>query len=487
VRGGLELSDRLGYDGSRFANANTMNLEVLVMRSLLTRRSFMKKTSVGLTGAALAAVATGPLRANAAGNSNKLALLGGTPVRAKPSDSTWPIFDENEEKALLKALRSRNWCCLKGSAVYDFEKEFARAMGVRHCVLSNGGTTALRASLHCLGVGPGDEVITTPNTFIATINVICNAHALPVFVDIDPDTGSIDANLIEDAITEHTKVILPVHLSGFPADIEKIMAVAEKHKIPVIEDACQSVFAEVNGKKVGTFGATGCISFQEWKSLVCGEGGAILGSDGELMRRCAAFVNNGRDPRKIKNGYPFPGSNHRMTEFQAAVLTEQFKRFKKQDKIRQKNGKYVERELAKIAGLQPRKAYSEDTRFTYVTFETDYDKQQFNDVPASRFAEALRAEGVPARGGRRTYSRGCHKEGMLEEHLNSQAFSASFSKARLKMYRESLRLPIIDSIRPGGKEKLSIEGKIAFLGSRNDIDDIVEAFAKVAKNADKLV
>lgn len=140
------------------------------MRSFLTRRSFIKKTSAGLTGAALAAAGTSSLYANVGGKNSTPALLGGTPVRTKAFDSTWPIFDENEEKALLKALRSRNWCCLKGSAVYDFEKEFAQAMGVPHCVLSNGGTTALSASLHCLGVGPGDEVITTPNTFIATIN-----------------------------------------------------------------------------------------------------------------------------------------------------------------------------------------------------------------------------------------------------------------------------------------------------------------------------
>jgi len=446
----------------------------------------MQRTSAGLTGAALAAVATGSLHANVTGSSDTLAVLGGTPVRTRPFSEVWPIFDENEEQALLKALRSRNWCCLKGSAVYGFEKECAKAMGVSHCVLSNGGTTALSASLHCLGVGPGDEVITTPNTFIATINVICNAHALPVFVDIDPETGSIDANLIEAAITEHTKVILPVHLSGFPVDIEKIVAVAGKHKIPVVEDACQSVFAEVSGKKVGTFGVTGCISFQEWKSLVCGEGGAILGSDEELMRRCAAFVNNGRDPKQIKKGYPYPGSNHRMTEFQAAVLTEQFKRFRTQDQLRQTNGKYLEGELARIAGLKRRQVYNENTRFTYVTFEMDYDRRQFNNVPASRFAEALRAEGIPVRGGQRTYSSGCHKEGMLEEHLNSPAFQTSFSKARLKMYRESLRLPMIDNTGPSGKERLTLESKIAFLGPRNDIDDIVNAFAKVAKNAGRL-
>jgi hypothetical protein len=267
------------------------------MKPSLTRRSFVKKTSAGLAGISLLATGAKSLFAAAANKSSTLAINGGTPVRSKPFSETWPIIDEREEKALLKALRSRNWCCLRGNAVYDFQKMFAEAMGVPRCVLSNGGTTALSASLSVLGVGPGDEVITTPHTFIATINTITNLHALPVFVDVDPDTGSLNADLIEAAITEHTKAIMPVHLAGWPADIEKIMAISQKHKIAVIEDACQSVYAEVNGKKVGTFGRTGCISFQEWKSLVCGEGGAILGSDDEFMRRCAAFINNGRDPK----------------------------------------------------------------------------------------------------------------------------------------------------------------------------------------------
>lgn len=452
----------------------------------LTRRSFIKKTSAGLAGAALAA-GTSSLYGSVVKKTKKLALLGGAPVRTKKFPSTWPIFGENEEKALLKALHSRNWCCLRGNVVYDFEKVFAEAMGVPYCVLSNGGTTALKASLHCLGVGPGDEVITTPHTFIATINVITNAHALPVFVDIDADTGSINADLIEDAITEHTKVILPVHLSGFPVDIEKVMAIANKHKIPVVEDACQSVFAEVNNKKLGAFGATGCISFQEWKTLVSGEGGAILGSDEELMRRCGAFVNNGRDPKKSKGGYPYPGSNHRMTEFQAAILTEQFKRFKKQDKTRQRTGKYLEEQLQEIPGIKPRKLYSKNTRITYFGFELDYDKKYFRNVSASKFAEAIRAEGIPISGGERRYGGGCHKEGMLEEHLNSDAFVTSFSKARLKKYRESLlNLPVMDNRSPSGKEKLSMDGKTAFLGSKKDMDDIVEAVVKVAKNIDKL-
>jgi len=456
-------------------------------RFSLTRRSFIKETSAKLAGAALAATATSSLFANVGKKADKLAILGGTPVRSKPFPSTWPIFDENEEKVLLKALRSRNWCCLRGNVVYDFQKTFAQAMGVPYSVLSNGGTTALSASLHVLDIGPGDEIITTPNTFIATINVICNLHALPVYVDIDPDTGLMNADLVEDAITEHTRAIMPVHLAGFPADIEKIMAVANKHNIPVVEDACQSVFAEVNGKKLGTFGIIGCISFQEWKSLVCGEGGAILGRDEDIMRRCAAFVNNGRDPRRAKSGYPYPGSNHRMTEFQAAILTEQYERFKQQDKTRQENGKYLEKKLTEIPGLKPRKRYCDNTRITYVEFELDYDKEYFNNVSASRFAQAVRAEDVPISGGPRRYGKGCHKEGMLQEHLNSHAFQAAFSKARLEKYRESLsHLPVMDNVTPSKKEMLSMDSKIVLLGSGKDMDDIVEAVAKVAKNTDKL-
>jgi dTDP-4-amino-4,6-dideoxygalactose transaminase len=457
------------------------------MRPSLTRRSFVKTTSASLAAVGFLSGSVKSLCAAASGKAETLALHGGTPVRPKPFSKTWPIIDEREEKALVKALKSRNWCCLRGNAVYDFEKMFAKEMGVPHCILTNGGTTALRTSLAVLDVGPGDEVITTPHTFIATINTITNLHALPVFVDIDPDTGSIDANLIEKAITKHTRAILPVHLAGLPADIEKIMAISKRHEIPVVEDACQSVFSEVGGQKIGTFGTTGCISFQEWKSLVCGEGGAILGRDDEFMRRCAAFINNGRDPKGQERGYPFPGSNHRMTEFQAAVLTEQFRRFKKQAPLRMKNGRYVERELAKLPGLTPRKRYTKDTRLTYVRFEMDYDRKQFQNVPAAQFAKAVQAEGIPLEGGARRYGSACHKEKMLEEHLNSRGFQASFSKTRLQKYRESLlHLPMMDDGPSPRKEMLWIDSKIPFLAKRKDMNGIVEAVNKVARNLDKL-
>ena len=139
-------------------------------KSSLTRRSFIKKTSAGLAGAALTAAGTSSLYGNVVKKAAALAVLGGNPVRTKPFLSTWPIFDKNEEKALLKALRSRNWCCLKGDIVYKFEKDFAEAMDVPYSAASNGGTTALYTSLQALGIAPGDEVITTPRTFIKLVS-----------------------------------------------------------------------------------------------------------------------------------------------------------------------------------------------------------------------------------------------------------------------------------------------------------------------------
>jgi dTDP-4-amino-4,6-dideoxygalactose transaminase len=204
------------------------------------------------------------------------------------------------------------------------------------------------------------------------------------------------------------------------------------------------------------------------------------------MRRCAAYVNNGRDPSRQISGYPFPGSNHRMTEFQAAILTEQFRRFKEQDQARQQNGCSVENALCEIPGLTRRKRYSPNTRVTYFRFEVNYDRQQFKNVPAAKFAEALQAEGIPMSGGPRKYTGGCHREGMLEEHLNSRGFQAVFSKARLDQYRKSLDFPVMDNRTSNDQEMLGTDAKIMFLGTRQEMDQIVAAFHKVARNLDQL-
>ena len=165
-----------------------------------------------------------------------------------------------------------------------------------------------------------------------------------------------------------------------------------------------------------------------------------------------------------------------MTEFQAAVLTKQYERFVDQDATRQENGRYLEEELAKIPGLSPRKRYEPDTRFTYVWFEMNYDPSHFEGVPAERFAEALRAEGMPFMGGARRYYERCHREGMLEEHLGTRGFETVFSAARLKAYRESLTFPVMDGLTGPTTEMLEMDSKIPFLGERPAIEGIVEAF-----------
>ena len=210
-------------------------------------------------------------------------------------------------------------------------------LGAKGCVATASGTTALFTSLNALGVGPGDEVIVPPYTFVATINVVMLQFAIPVFVDTDRQTFQIDATKIESAITPRTKVILPVHLGGSPANMDSILEVAKKHKLAVLEDACQAHLAEWRQRKVSTIGDLGCFSFQASKNLNSGEGGAILGNNEELLERCRSFQNNGRGTRGAGFQFVRNGSNHRITEFQATLLSEQLTRLESQAKTREQN------------------------------------------------------------------------------------------------------------------------------------------------------
>jgi perosamine synthetase len=201
------------------------------------------------------------------------ALLGGKAVRQERF-SAWPLANQVEEKALMQALRSGKWN--RNTAVPRFEEEYAKLTGTAKCLAVANGTSALLIALNALGIGAGDEVIVPPYTFIATINTVLAQHALPVFVDTDPETFQIDPRKIEAAITPRTALILPVHMGGNAANLDAILEVARKHKIPVLEDAAQAHLAEWRGKKVGSVGSMGCFSFQASKNLNSGEGGAIV-------------------------------------------------------------------------------------------------------------------------------------------------------------------------------------------------------------------
>ena len=221
------------------------------------------------------------------------------------------------EEAVLRVLRSRRF--VLGPEVDSFEEEFAAALGARHCVGVDSGTSALRLSLQALGIGPGDEVVTTPFTFIATVEAIRQAGARAVLADVDPLTWNLDPRRAEEAITSRTRAILPVHLHGRPADLPAFGDICARHGLQLVEDAAQAHLARSGDRTCGTAGAAGCFSFYPGKNLgAAGEGGAVVTSDPEVARRVRMLRDFGSE-RKYEHVLP-NGTNARLESIQAAVL-----------------------------------------------------------------------------------------------------------------------------------------------------------------------
>ena len=450
------------------------------MKEQVSRRSFlgamMAGSMLGPGGAAdRQSPAPGPAPSVMAAPSP--ALLGGAPVRRKPFPS-WPIADAREEEALIRVVRSGKW--FRGENVSAFEAAYAKLTGAKHCLATANGTSALITSLGALGVGPGDEVIVPPYTFVATVNAVLLMKALPVFVDSDLDTFQIDARRIEQAITANTRVIMPVHLGGSAADLDAIMDIARRRGITVVEDACQAHLAEWRGRKVGTYGRTGCFSFQASKNLNSGEGGAILTNDDALIESCYRFHNNGRGRRNTGDDFSYgnSGANLRMSEFQAALLGAQMTRLEAQARLRDENAAYLTGLLRQIPGITPARLHEGCTRSAYHLYMFRYDAGRFAGLPRAGFLKALAAEGVPAQGG---YSP-LNKEPFLEAALAGPGYQAIYPKARLEAWRAQSPCPQND--------RLCTEAiwlvQTMLLGSRQDMDDVAAAIAKVQKHAPQL-
>lgn len=220
------------------------------------------------------------------------------------------------DAAIARTLDQCSFCL--GPDVTQFEKDFARYIGGEHCIAFNSGTSALHVAMLLLNVGPGDEVITTPHTFVATSWAISYVGARPVYVDIDDATFNLDPNLVEQAITPRTKALLPVHLYGHPADLDPLLAIARKHNLPLVEDTAQAHGARYKEKIVGTFGVMSCFSFYPGKNLgACGEGGALVTNDASLAARARALREHGSTQRYYHDEI---GYNYRMEGIQGAVL-----------------------------------------------------------------------------------------------------------------------------------------------------------------------
>jgi len=443
----------------------------------LTRRKFVSTVSAGTLGAVAFSGITSFGCSAAAG---KLAVLGGTPVRQNKSWPEWPYVDEEILNSLMDTGKSGVWCRIQaGSRVPELEKRFAELEGAAKCVVVGSGTQALHTSLEALGIGAGDEVITSPLTDPGTIAAILSARALPVLADLDSESFQNDPDDIERKITENTRVIMPVHIAGTPCNLERIMQIAEKHNLIVIEDSCQGHMAEYKGKKLGTIGKLGCFSFQSSKTINCGEGGAIIGDDEELMDMCYTVQNHGtnRQGRTVTIG-----PKYRMNDLEAAILLGQLSGVGERFALRNENANYLTSRLKDVPGIVPQKQYEGTGKVPWYLYMMRYNKEHFNNVDRSVFVKAATAEGISIGP---YLSQGLHREPWVDHILNLEVYKRFFSPERLRQYRDQLVLPKTD--KATGEELLMIWSSGPFLGTKEDMDDIADAIIKVYENRDQLV
>lgn len=252
----------------------------------------------------------------------KLAYFGGEPVR-KTMPQQIVVAGREEADAVAKVIASGRISALSNDIVEEFEKDFATYTGTKHAVAVNSGTAALHVALAALGVGPGDEVIVPPYTFIATASAVIQQNAVPVFADIDSATLNIDPAQVERKITKRVKAIIPVHLFGLPAAMKELNRIGRKHGVPIIEDACQAHGATYGGKKVGSIGDMGCFSLQESKNITAGEGGVITTDSDKLAKQCRIIRHIGM---AAKYQYVTLGYNYRLTAMGAAFAKAQLGR-----------------------------------------------------------------------------------------------------------------------------------------------------------------
>jgi dTDP-4-amino-4,6-dideoxygalactose transaminase len=328
-----------------------------------------------------------------------------------------------------------------------------------------------------MGFGPGDEIITSPLTDPGTLSSILTSRVLPVLADVDRETFQIDPDDVERRINENTKAIMPVQMGGQPCNMDRIMAMAKKHNLRVIEDAAQAHLAVYKGKKLGNIGDLGCFSFQASKTIACGEGGAIIGTDEELMDKCFTVQNHGTDK---KGRTVVIGPKYRMNEFEAAILLSQLAGVKERFETRNRNASYLNSRLKDFPGIVPQKLFEGTESGSFYLYMTTYVKEHFNNAPRDKFLKALEAEGVSLS----TYlPKGLHKEPWPEHILSLREYQKMYSPARLKSYREELDCPncdrVIDDI-------AMIWASGPLLGSEEDMDDIVNAIFKVYENRDQL-
>jgi len=276
-----------------------------------------------------------------------------------------------------------------------FEQAFAKFHGAIHAVAVTNGTAALEVTLLAAGIKPGDEVIVPNFTFVATASAVLFANALPVLVDVDPETYCIDTALAEAAITPRTKAVIAVHMGGQPADLDRLKEITSRNNLILIEDCAHAHASEWRGQRVGTFGLAGTFSFQSSKLMTAGEGGIII-SNKEGFERLARSVHDcGRLPGEWFYSHFIYGSNYRLSEWQGAVLHAQLSRLDEQTRQRHQNARALDRLLAAIPGITPQKLDARCTRNGHYAYIFRVSNRELAGISTERFIAAMNAEGIP--------------------------------------------------------------------------------------------
>ncbi|HOJ09958.1 MAG TPA: DegT/DnrJ/EryC1/StrS family aminotransferase [Clostridiales bacterium] len=402
-----------------------------------------------------------------------LAIKGGEPLRTK-SFTSWPKSGEEELERLKRVLNSGQWGTL-GAETEKFAKRYAAYCNAKYAVATPNGTVSLEVILRALNIGRGDEVILPPYTFVATASAITFAGATPVFADIDENTYNLDPANIEQHISQRTKAIIAVHLGGRPCDMDKIMDVARKHKLYVIEDAAHAHGSEWKGRKVGSIGDVGSFSFQASKNLCCGEGGAITTNNENLYKSIWSVHNCGRDyDSNIWYQHPVLGTNARMAEWQAVILDVQLNKLDGEIEKRMTNAAYLTKRLKETGFIDALYEDPNITKNSHHLYVFKYKKERCWGIHRDLFVKALHAEGIGlcATG----YSLPIYRMVFLDSDAFRKATGCTVS------YKD-ISLPVNDR---AAYEEGAWLYHTALLGGKEDIDDIVDAMLKIYEHADEL-
>jgi len=401
----------------------------------------------------------------------KLAITGGEPSRKKRFDA-WPIYTEKERQALEDVLSNHNWGGqpFPGKHGDAFGKAFAKFHTAKYGQVVNTGTVAIQAALKAIDIRPGDEVIVPAYTWEGTVGPVLLVNAVPVFVDVDPDTYCLDVASAAKAITPRTRAIIPVHLAMRFTDMSALLALAEKHSLKVIEDCAHAHGGQFEGRGAGSMGDLGCFSFQESKLMTAGEGGIVLTNNLAHFEHLQSQVNGGRASLTDQYQQQVLGSNYRMTEWQAAMLLGQLEMLPELAQKRSRACLRLSQSLAAIDSvrpLPPQPGVTRETNYCYVF--------QYRNPRVSRdlFCAALEAEGIPCDG--RFY----------EPVYRSDLFCASpeISPQLRDVDYGTVQCPV--SERAAYEEAVWLP-QFLLIGEDKDVDDIARAIAKVLRNGDDL-